>query len=260
MYDNQFESTLFEAEWEKIYYAAESDAGLFDDMLNPKKNQYELYSFTTVNLKNRMFDAAIAKTTVGVATTQYWAWSDAVTLYYNRLNGKRITINGETFTLKKMSNDVRKELISFYAIILQELVIGAIKHVENGSQGYQRFMLERMAQSNERRYILAALQESVPFMLPNSREETSENQLKAEVLQFMFYIATLFSKTRLDLFGDLGQLYSQYNGGKAPTKELNPLVNETTFYQIISLIDTWKADCVKPKVDKAVLKSVEAPF
>ena len=256
--DNQFETTQIEKEWQKIYYAAESDSSLFDDMLVPEKSKYKLYHFNSNDLKNRLFDAAIAKTTVGMGTTQYWAWSDAVSVYYSHLQGKRIKINGEYVTLARMNKEVRNELISLYAIILQEAVIGAIKHVENGAQGYQKFLLERMAQNSEKRSILNALRESLPFVLPG-KEDTKENRLKGETLKMLFYVAALFSRTRLNLFSDLGAMYSMYNGGKQPDHELNPMIKQTTFYKIVSLIDEWREECT---VHKSTSKMVilDDPF
>ena len=259
LYDNQFESTLLERQWHEIYYAAESDAGLFDDMTNVKKNAYQLYSFTSSDLKNRLFDAAIAKTTVGVATTQYWAWSDAVNLYYQKYNGQMLDINGNRFRSKYITDEVRKELISLYAIVLQEKVIGAIKQVENGADGYKRFMLERLANGSEKRFVLQALQEDMAFVLPG-KENTAENQLKGEVISMLFYLATLFSRNRFNMFQHLGAMYSLYNGGREPKDPLHPDTKDTMFYRIVSLVDEWRAECSKTKtvVNKAV--AVEDPF
>ena len=93
-------------------------------------------------------------------------------------------------------------LISLYAIVLQEKVIGAIKHVENGADGYKRFMLERLANGSEKRFVLQALQEDMAFVLPG-KENTPENQLKGEVISMLFYLATLFSRNRFNMFHHL---------------------------------------------------------
>lgn len=258
LYDNQFESTLLEKQWQEIYYAAESSIELFYDMEDPNKNKYTLYSFTSSELKNRLFDAAIAKTTVGMATTQYWAWSDAVNLYFSKNSGQMIELNGNRFRGKILTDEVRKELISLYAIILQEKVIGAIKHVENGADGYKQFMLERLANTEER-FIRRSLTEDMSFVL-STRANTLEDQLKAEVLEMLLYLAALFGSKRFNMFQHLGAMYSLYNGGREPKDPLDPRTKETTFYKIISLIDEWRAECSKIKVIEKLLATVEDPF
>lgn len=253
-YDKQFESTFVEQEWQKQYYLDESDSSLFEDM---KTGVYKLYNFTSSDLKNRLIDSSIAKTTVGVGTVQYWLWSDAVNLYYSKYSGQIIELSGQKFKLKTMSNEIRKELISLYACILQTSVIGAIKHIEGGSNSYQKFLLEQIAVNSNKNFILNSLKNEYKFIYPNGKNDP-ENNLKNEIINMLFYVSALFSKTRLDLFSSFGAVYSLYNGGKIPTIDISDETKKTVFYNIINVIDEWRSKCKDSTTNTSVV--IEDPF
>ena len=78
----------------------------------------------------------------------------------------------------------------------------------------------------------------MPFMSINGNNDV----LKADVLNMLFYTTALFSSSRLDYFSELQRMYSHYNGGKELDEPLSDIIKETTFYNIISVIDEWKRE------------------
>lgn len=245
LYDNQFESTTLELKWERQYYLDESDGSLFDKMLDPSKNKYELYNFSAHEFKERLFDAALAKVTVGIATVNFWAWSDAVYLYQSHFADTVQELGGKRVHLKGISDEVVRELISMYAIILQERVIGAIKHMESGAMSYAKYGLERLGSGNEWRSIEREIYETFPFM--KTPESAEEKNMYVDLLYFLQIISALFSRSRLNLFTSLQNMYRIYNGGQDVKDPLADVVKETPFYRIISILDEWREELVVSK-------------
>jgi hypothetical protein len=262
-YYDQFETTQVESEWEHLYYLDESDASLMVDMQDPIKNRYCLYEFSSVDLKDRLFDASLAKNTVGMGTTQFWTWSDAVNLYYNEYSGRMKVVNGERMRMMRMSDEVRKELISAYAIILQMRVIGAIKHMEGGSKSYQLFMLENLGNIANKPKVIKEIQSDLAFLHPRSSDSDRMKVMKTEMIQLIFYISSLFREKGLGLFKNLGEMYGLYNKGeKLPDgKVLSDEIKLTSFYEIVSIIDSWRDEAqASQKLLIEKLKTTESPF
>lgn len=256
IYDDQFLSTDLEANWHKEYYLAESNSKVFKDMQDPAKNKYQLYNFSSMQFKDRLFDAGIAKGTVGIATTNFWAWSDAVYLYEREYSGTYQTMSGKKIFMKPISVEVRNELISLYALILQERVISAIKHVDNGANGYAKYGLERLALGNDWPSIEREVYDTFPFMKEAS--DIDKKNLYLEVMYFFKMISSLFGKGRLDVFSNLNRMYQHYNGGKALLEPLSPIVKQSPFYEIIQISDQWRESLLESIVVET--KVADDPF
>lgn len=118
----------YEIDWINTYIESETAKNIYFD--NVENKPFKYYTVQRDWLSKTMTDAAIAKTKVGLATTQLWQFHCAVEFEY---------YSGS------ISYEDMVYLQFLYSRIVQDTVIEGIKHVEGGSSGYDVFILKNIS-------------------------------------------------------------------------------------------------------------------
>ena len=148
--------TYAEAQWTTEYYHKEFE-GNQDLYLEPVYTLHEtLMHVDDANLKNYpqfLINAAIAKSTIGKATSDIWTIY-AILQMYQGLSSNKETYERYILPWRKKSSFAPKTIhqneineISYtYTRLVEEYVINAIKHMEGGSASFEMYSLNKMSE------------------------------------------------------------------------------------------------------------------
>lgn len=141
--------------------------------------EYELYEIPAKRIKRNfdnyqdyLINASIAKSGIGSATNSLWVMYMILQLYYRmQKDGRPEVIPPDERIKAAVLDDEMIDNIDYtYIRLVEEGVINAIKHVKNGSMGFQKYYLASIAnpQSNQKE-ILKELTDKFEMSASNAR-------------------------------------------------------------------------------------------
>lgn len=168
------------------------------------EHKYELHYLSYTDYSTYLVNAVVSKNNIGVATLDIWAFSMVLEIYqkYCEENNYLYQKKDGATPLTRISKHEAQLLGYTYTRLVQECVIEGIKHVSNGSKGFDMYFLKSIGKEENEKKIRSDL--------------TSTFGLSDVLVDKLLFIVR-FANDNHDLIKGCKNFISLYNKGRFPT-------------------------------------------